>query len=183
MTGRSVDWSTIGAPSQFDLLNDYLQPKGGAQEPALNKELQAAKPKSSEQAEAAKDIPLPADYVGGVWNWAAEGDKQTNRGYFVLTDNGKEVMGYSVMETAFRAPEAQEIKSYGTMTFLSGKKSKDKEGRLHLKFKLSGNDPMVLSEAVFSPDLERMKGESTVSASNASGPKKLSYRWLAQRRR
>ena len=177
-SGRSIDWVTTSAPSQFDLLNEYFAPvtKDAAQENHTEPSPQEDKVQPTVAKESLQN------YVGGVWSWAAAGENtQTARGYFILRDESDEVVGYSVMETPFRKPDSKQLYSYGTMFLLSGKKSKDKEGRVHLNFRVFGGNPEIVSEATFSPDLKTMEGQSTIQRKEASKSKTLNYRWVAKR--
>jgi hypothetical protein len=177
--GKSIDWVTNSAPSQFDLLSEYLAPaRSGNKEMAG--QLDSPIPKKTDDVAA----PVTPDYLGGAWNWVVVGEKENNaRGYFLLMDRSDGIIGYSLMETAFRKKGAAELNSYGTMFMLTGKKSQDPDGHLRLSFKLSGNDPEVVSEGMLSADRKTMEGKTTVRTGKSGATQKaVSYRWLARRR-
>jgi len=175
---RSIDWATETAPTQFDLLSQYYAPvKEALSSP------QAEVPAEPLPAEGKDTAQAPADYIGGVWQWAAAGDDpQRQRGYFVLNETPDGVAGYSMLETPFRRAGADELNAYGTMFLVTGKKTKDEQGRIRLSLSLAGGSPNVTSEAVLAADLQTMEGRSIVQPSQLGKLKGLRYSWTATRR-
>lgn len=180
-TGRTVDWSTISAPTQADLLSAYFAAgKGGAVEDPAAKSLQDKKGDDTEQDKLAAATSLD-DYLGGAWRWAAIGDESEGaRGHFILKDDGADgVSGYTLLETPFRNANSDKLRSYATMFALNGVKSRDITGRLVLNFKTVNDKSETESRAVLSDDLKVMEGLSTVKG---SGQRSVTYRWVARRR-
>jgi hypothetical protein len=194
--GRSIDWVTSSAPSQFDLLTHFYaisavdsfekvraDTSGIAQK--SEESIFAREPRYTEEANAQIND-VPEDYLGGVWKWAALGESAGGaRGFFVLRDHDAEgIDGQSLMETPFRTKRSEKLYSYATMFLLKGEKKREAgDGALHLYFELDGGDgTRSRSEATLSADLMTMNGNTIVTGLPQKGGKALSYRWVAHRR-
>ena len=186
--GESVDWYSVGALSQSDLIVKQqfaaeqerglselssLLPSVPASDPALPRERTFGK--------VIKDSP-----VRGAWFWKSKEDTQkTSRGVLVLEHlEGDRVIGYASSEIPLRDGSGK-LQSILKTKAISGSVTKEADGTYRISFSsIAAPDPSG-KKSPASVTEARLGGESTSLSGETTeelGPgKKMSYQWVAAR--
>ncbi len=178
VTGRVVDWSAEGSDSQFNLLTNHLL---GKDTQALKLNVEKTNKDSVYASEGVED-----SKVSGVWSWNIDNAKdevnQTENGFFLLSSDGKELKGQTLMQVPFAIDDGKKAMPNLMVNFsqFNGTQTKNADGSVTIKFTTKSAAAEINNTAKILPN-NTMSGESVVKMKEDGATKTIKYTWTAKK--